>query len=183
MIGPTSDTWANRPTSPWTGQLFYATDLACLLRYDGSAWRVVSSKHYTISYASTLPLSTTYQSLSTSTDIFVVQNAIVRVDYSLEIQSDTVSTEARLKVRLYDNDASSPSTLLEADEQVAKIGSNKLGRISGFFLWTAPTLIAVNGETLDTEFQVALYNSHTESITLGPNSYVDMWIVGGALTT
>lgn len=141
IIIPRSGTWVNRPTSPFIGQMFFATDLGngTLFTWNGTSWRPSGNR---IRIFSSIVVSGAGESI-TETIVRTVNipagicevGCVVRL-IGVSTWSSTVATAKAIRVKVSNNPSADVSSLSSITNRSRAVISN-----SGFFGFNKPLIV------------------------------------------
>ena len=138
---PRSGTWVNRPTSPFIGQMFFATDLGngTLFTWNGTSWRPSGNRirifsSISVAGAADNITETIVRTVNIPAGICEV-GCVVRL-IGLSTWSSTVATAKTIRVKASNNPAANVSLLASITNRSRAVISN-----AGFFGFNKPLIV------------------------------------------
>lgn len=118
ILLPRSGTWANRPNSPFVGQVYFATDLGtsgALLTWNGTSWKgqIIYKNN-----AATGVGNTTANTIARS---YLIPAGVATIDMVIDVRAYVVATATQVySIRIYiDSTASGTTNLISQNLNVA----------------------------------------------------------------
>ena len=118
VLLPRSGTWAARPNTPFTGQIYFATDLGtsgALLMWDGTAWRG------SVVFKNTVATGVGNTTNNTIARSYSIPAGLATADTTMDIRAYVIAAAAQVySIRIYiDTTASGTTNLISQNLNVA----------------------------------------------------------------